>query len=405
MDGEKITIEPDGSLAVPLHPIIAFIEGDTLGAAVWETAREVLDAAVAIVYGGQRQIEWLEVLAGRKAHHLTGEWLPRQTIELIREHVVAIKGVLTTPVLADMRSLNVSLRQALDLYTCVRPVRYYRGLAAPVQEPDKVDMVVFRENTEDVYVGLEWSAGSDEAKRLIEFLRSELGADTRDNSGIGIKPVSEFGSKRLIRKAIRYALDSGRQSVTLVHKGNIMRHTEGAFRNWGYELAAEEFAEQTITEQQLWELHGGRVPPSKVLIQDRLVDAMLQQVLLCPGDYSVLAMPNLNGDYVSAALAAQVGGTNIAPGANIGDGIALFEATHGSAPPHAGAGDVHPGAILLSGVMMLEYIGWQDAADRIHRAFESTLANRTVPRDLVHQLDGATELSAAAFGEAIIDNL
>lgn len=403
MDGETIVIEPNGSLSVPRHPIITYIEGDALGAAGWEDTRKVLDAAVASVYGGQRKINWLEVLAGRKAHRITGEWLPRQTIDLIREHVVSIKDVLTTSARGQGSTLNVSLRQALDLYACVRPVRYYHGVAAPVKEPEKVDMVVFRENTEDVYVGLEWEAGSDEANRLIEMLRSDLGASTRDNSGITIKPVSEFGTKRLIRKAIRFALEKGRPSVTLVHKGNIMHHTEGAFRDWGYELAREEFAEDSITEEQLWELHGGRVPPGKVLIQDRLADTMLQQILLCPEQYAVLAMPNLNGDYLSAALSAQVGGADIAPGANIGDGVALFEATPASVPRSGPSGGVHPGAILLSGVMMLEYIGWQEAADRIHRAFESSIAKQ--PAGFVSSPDDGTESSVADFGEAVIGNL
>jgi isocitrate dehydrogenase len=400
-----ITIKADGSLNVPANPIIPFIEGDGTGPDIWAAARKVLDAAVAKSYHDTRTIEWLEILAGEKAFQQTGEWLPQETIDALRKYVVSIKGPLTTPVGEGMRSLNVTLRQVLDLYACVRPVRYYQGVVSPVKDPGQVDMIIFRENTEDVYAGIEWQAGSEKANRVIDFLRNEMGALIRDNSGIGIKPISEFGTKRLVRKAIQYAIDQGRDSVTLVHKGNIMKFTEGAFRNWGYELAAEEFADAVITEATLWEQYNGKAPEGKIVIKDRIADAMFQQILLRPSEYSVLAMPNLNGDYMSDALAAQVGGLGIAPGANIGDGIALFEATHGTAPKYAGLDKVNPGSILLSGVMMLEYIGWQEAADMIKTAMETTISQKTVTYDLARLMEGATELSCSAFGNAIVNNM
>ena len=400
-----ITINADGTLNVPETPVIPFIEGDGTGPDIWAAARRVLDAAVARSYKGTRSIDWLEILAGEKAFATTGEWLPEATVEALRKYVVSIKGPLTTPVGEGMRSLNVTLRQVLDLYACVRPVRYYQGVVSPVKDPGAVDMVIFRENTEDVYAGIEWPAGSDQANRVIEVLRSDLGAAIRDNSGIGIKPISEFGTKRLVRKAIQYALDTGRDSVTLVHKGNIMKFTEGAFRNWGYELAADEFAEATITEAALWAEHNGRVPEGRIVIKDRIADAMFQQILLRPAEYSVLAMPNLNGDYMSDALAAQVGGLGMAPGANIGDGVALFEATHGTAPKYAGLDKVNPGSLLLSGVMLLEYIGWGEAAALIERALEATITRKTVTYDLARLMEGATELSCSAFATAIIDNM
>jgi len=400
-----ISIKADGVLNVPTNPVIPFIEGDGIGPDIWAAARKVLDAAVARCYGGARKIEWLEILAGEKAFKATGEWLPQETLDALKKYVVSIKGPLTTPVGEGMRSLNVTLRQVLDLYACVRPVRYYQGVVSPVKDPGQVDMVIFRENTEDVYAGIEWQAGTEKANRVIEFLRNETGALIRDNSGIGIKPISEFGTKRLVRKAIQFALDHGRDSVTLVHKGNIMKFTEGAFRNWGYELAAEEFADVTITESDLWEQYNGKVPEGKIVIKDRIADAMFQQILLRPREYSVLAMPNLNGDYMSDALAAQVGGLGIAPGANIGDGVALFEATHGTAPKYAGLDKVNPGSILLSGVMLLEYIGWQEAADLIKTALETTISMKTVTYDLARLMEDATELSCSAFGNAIISNM
>jgi isocitrate dehydrogenase len=402
---DTITLNADGSLHVPDNPVIPFIEGDGTGPDIWAATQRVLDAAVAKSYGGAKKIAWVEVLTGEKAFRLTGEWLPKETLDTLKRYLVGIKGPLTTPVGEGMRSLNVTLRQVLDLYACVRPVRYYQGVVSPMKNPAAVDMVIFRENTEDVYAGIEWQAGSEKANRVIEFLRNEMGAQIRDNSGIGIKPISEFGTKRLVRKAIQYALDQGRDSVTLVHKGNIMKFTEGAFRNWGYELAAEEFGDHVVSETEVWEKYNGKSPEGRIIIKDRIADAMFQQILLRPNEYSVLAMPNLNGDYMSDALAAQVGGLGIAPGANIGDGIALFEATHGTAPKYAGLDKVNPGSLLLSGVMMLEYLGWREAGERIQRALETTISRKTVTYDLARQMEGATELSCSAFGSAIIDNL
>lgn len=405
MAADIITKNSDGTLNVPDMPTIPFIEGDGTGPDIWAATRRVLDAAVARSYHGSRAIQWLEILAGEKAFQNTGEWLPKATIEALKKYGVSIKGPLTTPVGEGMRSLNVTLRQVLDLYACVRPVRYYQGVVSPVKHPEQVDMIIFRENTEDVYAGIEWQAGTEQANRVIEFLRNEMGASIRDNSGIGVKPISEFGTKRLVRKAIQHALDNGLDSVTLVHKGNIMKFTEGGFRHWGYELAAEEFGDSTITEATLWDQHGGAIPPGKIVIKDRIADAMFQQILLRPSDYSVLAMPNLNGDYMSDALAAQVGGLGMAPGANIGDGVAMFEATHGTAPKYAGLDKVNPGSLLLSGVMLLEYIGWKEAAILIQRALETTISRKTVTYDLARLMEGATELSCSAFGDAIIANM
>ena len=405
MTADIITLRTDGTLDVPDNPIIPFIEGDGTGPDIWAATQKVLDAAVARSYNGTRAIEWLEILAGEKAFQTTGEWLPKATVEALKKYVVSIKGPLTTPVGEGMRSLNVTLRQVLDLYACVRPVRYYQGVVSPVKHPEQVNMVIFRENTEDVYAGIEWQAGTEKANRVIDFLRNEMGASIRDNSGIGIKPISEFGTKRLVRKAIQYALDAGHDSVTLVHKGNIMKFTEGAFRHWGYEQAAEEFGESIISEAALWEQHNGEIPTGKIVIKDRIADAMFQQILLRPSEYSVLAMPNLNGDYMSDALAAQVGGLGMAPGANIGDGVAMFEATHGTAPKYAGLDKVNPGSLLLSGVMLLEYIGWKEAATLIQGALETTISKKTVTYDLARLMDGATELSCSAFGSAIINNM
>jgi len=402
---EKITINGSGSINVPDQPIIPYIEGDGIGPDIWAATRKVLDAAVAKAYGTGKKIEWLEVLAGEKAREKTGEWLPKATLDNIKEHVVAIKGPLTTPVGEGIRSLNVTLRQVLDLYACVRPVRYYQGVVSPVKKPERVDMVVFRENTEDVYAGIEWQAGSAEAERIIDFIGREMNMEIRSQSGIGIKPISGFGTKRLVRKAIQYAIDHNKPSVTLVHKGNIMKFTEGAFRNWGYELANEEFGEQTISEQEMWEKFDGKRPAGKILIQDRIADAMFQQVLLRPSEYHVLAMPNLNGDYMSDALAAQVGGLGMAPGANIGDGYAVFEATHGTAPKYAGLDKVNPGSLLLSGAMMLEYLGWQEPVALVQKALEKTISSKTVTYDLARLMEGATELKCSAFGEAIIGNM
>ena len=405
MTAENITINADGSINVPDQPIIPFIEGDGIGPDIWRASRKVIDAAVRKSYGSTREITWKEVLAGEKAKEQTGEWLPQATLDAIREYVVAIKGPLTTPVGEGIRSLNVTLRQVLDLYACVRPVRYYQGVVSPVKNPENVDMIIFRENTEDVYAGIEWPAGSPEAEKIIEFIGRELKKEIRPQSGIGIKPISAFGTKRLVRKAIQYAIDHDRPSVTLVHKGNIMKFTEGAFRNWGYELAKEEFAGVTVSEQELWDRYDGKRPAGRIVIQDRIADAMFQQVLLRPTEYSVLAMPNLNGDYMSDALAAQVGGLGMAPGANIGDGYAVFEATHGTAPKYAGLDKVNPGSLLLSGVMMLEYLGWNDPGTLVQEALEKTISSRMVTYDLARLMENATELKCSAFADAIIGNM
>ncbi len=405
MTGEKIVNNSDGSLTVPACPVIPFIEGDGIGPDIWAAAKKVLDAAVDKAYQGGRKIDWLEVYAGEKARAKTGEWLPRATLDTLKKHVVAIKGPLTTPVGGGMRSLNVTMRQVLDLYACVRPVRYYQGVVSPVKAPEKVDMVIFRENTEDVYAGIEWQAGTPEANKVIDFLRDEMGADIRDASGIGIKPISAFGTKRLVRRAINYAIDQGRTSVTIVHKGNIMKYTEGAFRSWGYELAREEFAGICISEDELWDKFAGKRPADKIVIKDRIADAMFQQILLRPDEYSVLATPNLNGDFLSDALAAQVGGLGLAPGANIGDELALFEATHGTAPKYAGMDKVNPGSLLLSGVMMLEHLGWNEPAALIQKALEKTISGKTVTYDLARLMDGATTVSCSGFGDAIITNM
>ena len=402
---EKISINADGSVNVPDQPIIPFIEGDGIGSDIWSASRKVIDAAVRKSYGGSREIVWLEVFAGEKAKERTGEWLPQATLDAIKENVVAIKGPLTTPVGEGIRSLNVTLRQVLDLYACVRPVRYYQGVVSPVKNPERVDMVVFRENTEDVYAGIEWQAGSPEAEMIIEFISREMKKKIRPQSGIGIKPISAYGTKRLVRKAIQYAIDHDKPSVTLVHKGNIMKFTEGAFRNWGYELAKEEFAEVTISEQELWDKYEGKRPAGKIVILDRIADAMFQQILLRPAEYSVLAMPNLNGDYMSDALAAQVGGLGMAPGANIGDGYAVFEATHGTAPKYAGLDKVNPGSLLLSGVMMLEYLGWDEPVRIVQEALEKTISSKMVTYDLARLMENATELKCSAFADAIIGNM
>ena len=403
-DGQEIRFE-NGRLIVPDRPVVPFIEGDGTGPDIWSASQRVLDAAVENTYGGSRRLAWLEILAGEKAKNQTGEWLPEQTIDSIGHYRVGIKGPLTTPVGGGIRSLNVTLRQRLDLYACVRPVRYFDGVPSPVSEPGKVDMVLYRENTEDVYAGIEWREGTPEAAKLIDFLDAEMGAKLRPDSGVGIKPISRTGSKRLVRKAIEFALECGRKSVTLVHKGNIMKFTEGAFRDWGYELAAEEFADRTITEAKLWDEHDGKVPAGRIVIKDRIADAMFQQILLRPDEYDVLATTNLNGDYLSDALAAQVGGLGMAPGSNEGDGVALFEATHGTAPKYAGMDKVNPGSVILSGVMMLDWLGWREAARAIEQALSATISQRRVTYDLERQMEGATLLKTSEFGEAIVENL
>jgi isocitrate dehydrogenase len=403
-DGQEITWrEAENQLAVPERPIIPFIEGDGTGPDIWRATQRVLDGAVEKVYGGKRAIAWFEVYAGEKAQKERGEWLPADTLDAIRQFRVAIKGPLTTPVGGGIRSLNVTLRQVLDLYTCVRPVRYFEGVPSPVREPQNVDMVIFRENTEDVYAGIEWPSGSADAKKVIDFLAG-LGKEVRPDSGIGIKPVSRFGSQRLVRKAIQYALDSGRESVTLMHKGNIMKFTEGAFKDWGYELAAAEFGDRTVSEADLWDHHAGKAD-GKLVIKDRIADSMFQQVLLRPQEYDLIATTNLNGDYMSDALAAQVGGLGMAPGSNEGDGIAVFEATHGTAPKYADQDKVNPGSLILSGVMMLRWLGWREAAEGIEAALSKTISQKRVTYDLERLMDGAKLLKTSEFAEAILENV
>jgi isocitrate dehydrogenase len=396
---DRITMGPDGALDVPAEPIIPFIEGDGTGVDIWPAARLVLDAAAA---KHRRRIAWEEVLAGQKAFDETGEWLPEATVEAFRHYLIGIKGPLTTPVGGGIRSLNVALRQILDLYVCLRPVRWFQGVPSPVRHPEKVDMVIFRENTEDVYAGLEVQAGSAEAKRLIDFLQDEMGWNLRPDSGVGIKPVSETGSKRLVRAAIEYALRRGRSSVTLVHKGNIQKFTEGAFRSWGYELVREEFADRAVG----WEDCGGK-PGDRLLVKDTIADITLQQVLTRPDEFDVIATTNLNGDYLSDALAAQVGGIGIAPGGNINyvTGHGVFEATHGTAPKYAGQDKVNPGSLLLSGVMMFEHLGWHDAAGDIVAAMEATIADNIVTYDFARLMQGATEVKCSEFASAIVDRL
>ncbi|MBI4042195.1 MAG: isocitrate dehydrogenase (NADP(+)) [Deltaproteobacteria bacterium] len=392
-------------LEVPDCPIIPFIEGDGIGPDIWRAAEHVFDAAVAKAYGGKRAIGWREILAGEKAFNKTGQWLPEETVSAIREFRVAIKGPLTTPVGGGIRSLNVTLRQKLDLYACIRPVRYIKGVPSPVKRPEEMNIVIFRENTEDVYAGIEWQAGSPEVKKIIGFLNGEMKCKIREDSGIGIKPISKTGTRRIVRKAIEFAVKEKRSSVTLVHKGNIMKFTEGAFRDWGYELAAEEFGDKTVTETDVWEKFGGKVPAGKVVMKDRIADSMFQQILLRPSEYDVVALPNLNGDYLSDAAAAQIGGLGMGPGANVGDDAALFEATHGTAPKYAGQDKVNPGSMILSGVMMLELIGWKEAADRIVRAMERAVADKVVTYDLARQMEGAREVRCSEFGNAVVERM
>jgi len=398
--GEKIQIA-GGVLKVPDEPIIPYIQGDGTGPDIWHASQPVFDAAVRIAYGGRRRIVWKEALAGEKMG------LPEETLDLIRDHLVAIKGPLTTPVGKGIRSLNVTLRQSLDLYVCLRPVRYFPGVPSPVRHPEKVNMVIFRENTEDIYAGIEWAAETDEARKMIGFLRNEMGVKKirfPETSGIGIKPVSREGTERLVRAAIRYALKQKRKSLTLVHKGNIMKYTEGAFREWGYELAKREFRDQVIAWSDLSDSSGRS---DRIIIKDAIADNFLQQILTRPDEYDVIATLNLNGDYISDALAAQVGGIGIAPGGNINydTGIAIFEATHGTAPKYAGQDKVNPGSVILSGVMMLEYLGWQEAADRIVRALEKTISQKKVTYDFHRLMEGATLVSCSGFGKAIVGNM
>jgi isocitrate dehydrogenase len=398
--GERATFE-SGTLKVPRNPIVPYIEGDGTGADIWKAAVRVFDAAVERAYNGERRIAWMEVYAGEKSHTKFGDWLPHETLEAIREFRVAIKGPLTTPVGGGHRSLNVALRQTLDLFASVRPVRYFEGVGAPVKDPAKLNVIIFREAIEDVYAGIEYRAGSPEAEQLRGYLKEQFGADVLEGSAIGIKPMSAFRSKRLIEMAIRYALRHGRESVTLVHKGNIQKFTEGAFRDWGYELAREKFADCTCAEADLGKAGGGaRV--DGVVIKDRIADSMFQQILLRPSEYAVIATPNLNGDYLSDAAAAQVGGLGLAPGANIGDGMAVFEATHGTAPKYAGQNKINPGSVILSGVMMFEYMGWDEAGKLIVRGLENAIKSGKVTYDLARQMPHATEVSTSAFGDGII---
>lgn len=402
--GARITVK-DEKIVVPVAPVIPFIEGDGIGPDIWAASRRVIDTAVERAHGGMKRIAWAEVLAGQKAYEATGEWLPEETLSAIEHYVVAIKGPLTTPVGGGFRSLNVTIRQRLDLYACVRPMRYIKGTPSPVRKPEKMNVVIFRENTEDVYAGVEFPRGSTEAVRLIAFLRDELKARVRPDSGIGVKPISATGSKRLVRKAIQYALDRRRSSVTLVHKGNIMKYTEGAFRDWGYELAHDEFPDETVTEERVTVKYGGEVPKGRIVIKDRIADSMFQQILTRPDEYDVIATTNLNGDYLSDACAAQVGGIGMAPGGNIGDFTAVFEATHGTAPKYAGLNAANPSSLILSGCMMCEHLGWNEAADLMLRGLEGAIADKRVTYDLERLLPGAVKMSTSGFADAIIERM
>jgi isocitrate dehydrogenase len=400
-EGDPITYD-EGRIRVPDRPILPYIEGDGIGPDIWRATRRVVDAAVSKAYGDDRSVAWMEVYAGEKAYEKTGEWLPQETFDALQRFKVGIKGPLTTPVGGGIRSLNVTIRQVLDLYSCIRPVRWIKGTPSPMKEPERLDVVIFRENTEDVYAGIEWASGTPEAEKVRTFLVEEMGADIREASGIGIKPISPFGTKRHVAASIRYALERGRRSVTLVHKGNIMKFTEGAFRDWGYEVAAELFADSTVTEAQTWE---GASAEGKLLVQDRIADAMFQQVLLRPDEYDVVTTPNLNGDYLSDACAAQVGGLGMAPGANVGDEVAVFEATHGTAPKYAGLDKVNPGSLVLSAVMMLEHMAWDEAARMVDRGLEGAVQAKTVTYDLERQMEGARLLKTSEFAEAVVSHM
>ncbi len=403
--GDKITVA-NGKLQVSDNPILGFVEGDGVGPDITKASLRVWDHAVEKAYGGKRKVHWAELYMGEKAAAVyNGDYFPAETLQAYRDLVVSIKGPLTTPIGGGFRSLNVSLRQDLDLYACVRPVRYYAGVPSPLRHPEDVDVVIFRENTEDVYSGIEFAAGTAENEKLAKFLREEMGCEFFEGAGLGVKPVSEFGSKRLIRKAIQYAIDHQRESVTLVHKGNIMKFTEGAFRNWGYEVAAQEFAEHTVSESELWDKYDGEKPQGKVVIKDRITDIMFQLMQLRPSEFDVLATTNLNGDYLSDAAAAEVGGVGIAPGANIADHLAVFEATHGTAPKYANQDKVNPSSLLLSGVMMLEYIGWVEAANLINGVFPQVIADKTVTYDFARQMDDATTVSTSGFADALIKKI
>ena len=402
---QRIAKRSDGSLNVPDHPIIPFIEGDGIGPDIWRATRIVLDAAVEKAFGGERQVDWLAVLAGEKSFRTTGTWLPDETLADIEAHIVAIKGPMTTPVGKGIRSLNVAIRQKLDLYTCVRPVKYIDPVPSPMRHPENIDMVVFRENMEDLYAGIEFQAGSPDAARLRDFLNEQMGTSLPDDAGLGIKSISARNTKRLVANAIAYAIENNCASVTLMHKGNIMKFTEGAFARWGYEVAREKFRNQTFTEKELYDDYRGKFPDGKVLIKDRIADMLFQQVLLRPAEYQVIATPNLNGDYLSDALAAQVGGLGMAPGANIGDRCAVFEATHGTAPKYAGQDKVNPSSLILSGAMMLDYMGWQEASDLIRCALQATVKAGIVTYDLARQMEGTTEVKCSEFAQAIVEQM
>ena len=402
-EGKKITNKND-QLIIPDNPIIPFIEGDGIGPDIWHATEMVINAAVKKAFNGKRKIHWMEIYAGEKSYNNYGKWLPDETPEAIKNYHIAIKGPLTTPVGGGIRSLNVSLRQILDLYACIRPVRHFEGVPSPVAKPGALNVVIFRENTEDVYAGIEWESGSDIANRIIKMIKEEYHKDIRENSGIGIKPISPFGTKRLVRKAIQYAINNNRKNVTLVHKGNIMKYTEGAFRDWGYELTKEEFPDSAITEAVFWDEYSG-MERDKVVVKDRIADAMFQQILLRPEEYNVIATSNLNGDYLSDACAAQVGGLGMAPGANVSDDIALFEATHGTAPKYTNQDKVNPCSLILSAVMMLDHMKWREAGSLIIDAIRKTIRQKKVTYDLERQMTGATKLTTSGFAEAIITNM
>ncbi|GBD86713.1 isocitrate dehydrogenase [NADP] [bacterium BMS3Abin03] len=404
--GEKITVE-NGQLKVPDNPIIAFIEGDGIGPDIWRASKRVFDAAVEKTFKGKKKISWMEIFAGDKAVKVYGKnkWLPAETVDAISEYVIAIKGPLTTPIGGGIRSLNVSLRQQLDLFACVRPVKYYNGTPSPMKKPQLLDIVLFRENTEDVYAGIEFKSGTKFAEQLIKYINNHIKKNIRPKSGIGIKPISEFCSARLVKKAIEYARDNGRSSVTLVHKGNIMKFTEGAFKDWGYKIAKKEFGNIIVTEDELWNKFNGKMPKGKILIKDRIADSMFQQLLLRPNEYDIVATTNLNGDFLSDAAAAQVGGLGMAPGANISYFTALFEATHGTAPKYKGMDKVNPGSLILSGVMMFRYMGWDKAADTIERGLKKAIKNKVVTYDLARQMKGAKKVKTSEFASEIIKNM
>ena len=395
----------NGIIEVPDNPVVLFIEGDGTGPDIWKATQIVLDAAVNKAYNGKRRIHWQEILAGEKANTSTGSWLPDETLEKIRQYKVAIKGPLTTPVGGGIRSINVTLRQVLKLYACVRPVRYLTGVPSPLKKPERVNMIIFRENMEDLYAGIEWKQGTPEAKKVIDFLNNEMGQHLSDDTGIGVKPISMSNTKNIVKSALRYAIENKRKSVTIMHKGNIMKFTEGAFRDWAYQTAQEEFADYIITEDELWSTYQGKQPAGKIVIKDRIADALFQMVLLRPDEFDVIVTPNLNGDYISDALAAQVGGLGMAPGANIGDDAAIFEATHGTAPKYAHQDKVNPGSLILSGEMMLRFMGWTEAADLIIKGLETTIQHKHVTYDLERQMEGAKLLRCSEFGKAIADNM